>query len=174
MKSSAHSPRHAVQNLHFYSKEEIYHKYSCLNCDINKAVGESEVPCLQLTRYYGKVYFEVCSMEKHIHQARQMHYLLSERTIWSKKKSFRFVHTHGWYYISSDVLKTSGIRFATWDKTEVSCRALHTGQTDIEGEISAPQQGRNDDRGRTHSMHRNFQLTNWAQIKKQYVTCTNV
>lgn len=88
MKSSAHSPRHAVQNLHFYSKEEIYHKYSCLNCDINKAVGESEVPCLQLTRYYGKVYFEVCSMEKHIHQARQMHYLLSERTIWSKKNHF--------------------------------------------------------------------------------------
>lgn len=155
-----------------FLQQEIY-KYSCLNCDINKAVSESEVPCLQLTRYYGKVYFKVCLMEEHSHQAQPMHHLLS-KTTWSKKKYFRFVHNHGWYYISSGVLKTSGRRFATWDKNEVSCRALHTGQTDIEGEISAPQQGRNDDRVRTYRMYRNLQLTNWTQIEEHYVMCSNV
>lgn len=47
-------------------------------------MSESEVPCLQVTRYYGNVYFEVCPMEEHILQAQQMHYLLSKPTILSK------------------------------------------------------------------------------------------
>lgn len=69
-----------------FLQQEIY-KYSCLNCDINKAVSKSEVPCLQLTRYYGKVYFKVCSMEEHSHQAQPMHHLLSKTTTWRKKNT---------------------------------------------------------------------------------------